>query len=84
MTPWLVTAGALMIGLLCMVVGCARVESVESRLAALNGASTLAVLTLLVIAAAFDRSAFADLALALAGLSFVGNLAFARFLERWL
>lgn len=84
MTPWLVATGALTVGLVAMCVGAARVESVESRLAALNGASTLAVVTLLVVGAAFDRSAFADLAIVLAVLSFIGNLAFARFLERWL
>ena len=84
MTPWLVAAGVLITALVAMAVGCAHVESVESRLAALNGASTLVTAILLVIAAAFDRAAFADLALALAVLSFVGNLAFARFLERWL
>lgn len=84
MTPWLVAAGAAVVGLLAMCVGAARVQSVESRLAALNGASTLTVVALLVVAAAFDRASFADLALTLALLSFIGNLAFARFLERWL
>jgi multisubunit Na+/H+ antiporter MnhF subunit len=66
-----------------MGVACAR-GTAESRLAALNGASATSALILVLVAAGFDRSSFADLALALAGLGFIGNLAFARFLERWL
>jgi multicomponent Na+:H+ antiporter subunit F len=37
-----------------------------------------------VLAQAYDRSIFFDLALALALLSFAGGLVFARFLERWI
>jgi len=42
------------------------------------------LLVLLVLAQAYDRSIYFDLALALALLSFAGGLVFARFLERWI
>ena len=44
---------------------------------------TVDTLVLLVLAQAYDRSIYFDLALALALLSFAGGLVFARFLERW-
>jgi multisubunit Na+/H+ antiporter MnhF subunit len=76
-------AAALIVLLVVFAAACAR-GAPENRLAALVGASNTAVLTLLLVSAGFDRAAFADLAIALAVLGFVGNLAFARFLERWL
>ena len=39
---------------------------------------------LLLLAQAYDRAIYFDLALALALLSFAGGLVFARFLERWI
>jgi multicomponent Na+:H+ antiporter subunit F len=55
-----------------------------ARLAALNLAGPLTVLLCLVLAAAFQRSSYVDVALVLAPVSFAGSLVYARFLERWL
>jgi multisubunit Na+/H+ antiporter MnhF subunit len=49
---------------------------------ALELAGTIATLALLLLAAGLERQPFADLALAAGLLSFVGSLAFLRFLER--
>ena len=54
------------------------------RLVGLELAGTVDTLVLLVLAQAYDRSIFFDLALALALLSFASGLVFARFLERWI
>ena len=54
------------------------------RLVGLELAGTVDTLVLLVLAQAYDRSIYFDLALALALLSFAGGLVFARFLERWI
>ena len=47
-------------------------------------AGTVDTLVLLLLAQAYDRAIYFDLALALALLSFAGGLVFARFLERWI
>lgn len=54
------------------------------RLVALEAASSICIVILLVMCEAFHRAIFVDLALTLALLSFGGGLVFARFLERWL
>jgi multisubunit Na+/H+ antiporter MnhF subunit len=54
-----------------------------SALAALELASTITTLSLLMIAQGLRRDPFIDLALVSAILSFTGALTFARFLERW-
>jgi multicomponent Na+:H+ antiporter subunit F len=46
-------------------------------------AGTLDALVLMLLAVAYHRSIYLDLALALALLTFAGGLVFARFLERW-
>jgi multisubunit Na+/H+ antiporter MnhF subunit len=51
--------------------------------AALAMAATVIVAVLLVLTAAFGRSAFFELPEVLAIVSFVGSVAFARYLERW-
>jgi multicomponent Na+:H+ antiporter subunit F len=77
-------AGVLLVGGLgpCLI-AVSRGDAV-SRLAALNVAGPLAVLLCLVLAAAFQRSSYEDVALVLAPVSFAGSLVYARFLERWL
>jgi multisubunit Na+/H+ antiporter MnhF subunit len=52
-------------------------------LAAMELASPIVVTILLLLCEGVSRPEFADLALALAILSFGGGLVFARFLERW-
>jgi multicomponent Na+:H+ antiporter subunit F len=61
---------------------CLRGSPVD-RLVGLELAGTVDTLVLL-LAQAYDRAIYFDLALALALLSFAGGLVFARFLERWI
>jgi multisubunit Na+/H+ antiporter MnhF subunit len=79
---WLVAATVLLSGLLpCLWV--AMRGTIISALAALELASTITTLVLLLIAQGLRRDPFMDLALVSAVLSFAGALVFARFLERW-
>jgi multicomponent Na+:H+ antiporter subunit F len=57
--------------------------AIVGALAALELASTLTTLALLLIAQGLRRDPFMDLALVSAILSFAGALTFVRFLERW-
>lgn len=82
MNVWLIAATVLLVGLLpCLWV--AMRGTIVSALAALELASTITSLALLLIAQGLRRDPFVDLALVSAVLSFAGALAFARFLERW-
>jgi multisubunit Na+/H+ antiporter MnhF subunit len=82
MNVWMIAATVLLAGLLpCLWV--AMRGSIVSALAALELASTITTLTLLVIAQGLRRDPFIDLALASSILSFAGALTFVRFLERW-
>jgi len=82
MNEWLLAAALLLLGGIvpCGVV-CFLAPTIEA-LAALELAGTLASVALLLFAEGIHRQPFADLAIVLAALSFVGALAFARFLER--
>jgi multicomponent Na+:H+ antiporter subunit F len=80
---WGVAALALLAGLVPCGVVCLRGDPV-SRLVGLEMAGAVDTLVLLVLAEAYDRVIYFDLALALALLSFAGGLVFARFLERWI
>jgi multicomponent Na+:H+ antiporter subunit F len=82
MDQWTVAAIALLLGLVPCGVVCLRGEPTE-RLVGLEMAGTLDALVLLLLAVAYHRSIYLDLALALALLTFAGGLVFARFLERW-
>ncbi len=55
-----------------------------NRLVALEAASTMAAILLMLLAEGFGRIPFFDIALTLAFLAFGGGLVFARLLERWL
>jgi multicomponent Na+:H+ antiporter subunit F len=79
---WTVAAFALLLGLVPCGVVCLRGEPTE-RLVGLEMAANLEALVLLLLAVAYRRSIYLDLALALALLTFAGGLVFARFLERW-
>ena len=82
MNAWLIAATVMLSGLgpcIWVVMRGSRV----SALVALQLASTLTTLTLLLIAQGLRRDPYADLALVSALLSFAGSLTFVRFLERW-
>ena len=82
MNEWILAAIVLVLGgiLPCLVVSVRA--SVMEGLVALEMAGVIAVLVLLLFAEGFQRQPFVDLALVLALLSFVGTLAFVRFMER--
>jgi multisubunit Na+/H+ antiporter MnhF subunit len=81
MNEFLIAALALLAAFVPCGVVCARAALLQG-LVALELAGVTASLVLLLLAAGFDRQPFADLALVAALLSFVGALAFVRFLER--
>jgi multicomponent Na+:H+ antiporter subunit F len=82
MNEWLIAATVLLVGIVpCLWV--AMRGSIMSALAALELASTITTLVLVLIAQGFRRDPFMDLALVSSILSFAGALTFARFLERW-
>ncbi len=83
LSPWLIGAAALLLGLFGCLAAALRREPL-SRLIALELAGVQATLALALLAAASGRSEMLDVALLLALLSFPGGLVFARFLERWL
>jgi multicomponent Na+:H+ antiporter subunit F len=82
MNEWLVAAAVLLVAGIgpCGYV-CATASAIEG-LVALELAGVLAALALLMLAQGLERQPFADLALVLAVLSFVGTLGFVRFMER--
>jgi multicomponent Na+:H+ antiporter subunit F len=82
MNEWFLAAIVLVLGgiLPCLVVSVRA--SVMEGLVALEMAGVISVLVLLLLAEGFERQPFVDLALVLALLSFVGTLAFVRFMER--
>jgi multisubunit Na+/H+ antiporter MnhF subunit len=82
MNEWILAAIVLVLGGIvpCLVVSVRA--SVMEGLVALEMAGVMAVLVLLLLAEGFQRQPFVDLALVLAVLSFVGALAFVRYLER--
>jgi multisubunit Na+/H+ antiporter MnhF subunit len=83
MNLWLVAATALVLGLIPCSIVCLTAPAMD-RLVALQLATVLSSLILLLMAEGFARPSYSDLALCLALLSFAGGLTFARFLERWL
>jgi len=81
---WLTAATVLLAGLLLCGFVLLRGRPLEA-LVALELGSTVVTIVLLLLAEGFHRSSYFTLPLVLAGLSFVGTLAFIRFLgERWL
>jgi multicomponent Na+:H+ antiporter subunit F len=84
MSAWLAGALALCAGLVPCAAVALRAQDVMERVVALEMASVLVTLALVMLAEAMQRPLFLDLALTQALLSFGGGLVFARFLERWL
>ena len=83
MNEFAVAALALLAGLVPCGAVCLRGDPVN-RLVGLEMAGTVDTLVLLLLAQAYHRAIYFDLALALALLSFAGGMVFARFLERWI
>jgi multisubunit Na+/H+ antiporter MnhF subunit len=81
MNEWLVAAMVL-IALLVICGAVAALTDPLSGLVALETAGVVSVTTLLVLAEAFRRESFVDLALVAAFLSLPGALMFVRLLER--
>jgi len=81
MNEWEIAAAVLGAGLLPCLVVCV-VCDVAHGLVAFEVASVLLTTVLMVLAEAFHRQPFIDLALTFALLSLVGGVAFARLLER--
>ncbi len=83
MNVWLCSAGLLMLAWIPCAVVCMK-SKLEDRLAGLEIAGVIETILLVLLAEAFHRPAFFDLALTAALLSFGGGMVFARFLERWI
>ncbi|MGN6789158.1 MAG: monovalent cation/H+ antiporter complex subunit F [Rhodanobacteraceae bacterium] len=83
MSAWPIAALGLLPPLIAAVV-CAGRGAVAQRLVAIQFATSLSVLLLVVLDFAFDQSSSMDLALTLALLSLPGTLLLALFQERWL
>ena len=82
MNSWLWAAAALMLLLPACLWVCMRHSPLDA-LIALELASTITTLVLLLLAQGYRRDPFMDLAVVSGLLSFAGALTFARFLERW-
>lgn len=83
LNPWLIAASVLSIGLIPCGVVIAR-KTLADGLAALQVAATLTTMAALLLAVGYHRPSVADIAVALAVLSYPAGLLFAHFLERWL
>jgi multicomponent Na+:H+ antiporter subunit F len=81
MNEWLVAALVLLVAMLPLGAVCVFSSALDG-LVALQLAGTNAALVLLLLSEGTQRQPFADLALVLALLSFVGSLAFSYFMER--
>ncbi|QEC48232.1 hypothetical protein FSW04_12095 [Baekduia soli] len=80
MNGWLWAASGLTAALLPLLVVAVRRPALDG-LVALEVAGTLSSVALLLLSQGTNRQAFADLAVALGLLSFIGAVAFLRFLE---
>lgn len=80
MNVWLIAALALLPALLACGVVCFASEAL-SGLVAVQMASAVSVVELMLLAEGTHRQPFIDLALVLAVMGFVGSLAFARLME---
>ncbi len=83
MNEWLIAAAALAVGLVPCGWLSIRGETLD-RLIAIELASLLSALIIVLMSEGFGRVSLYDLALALVLLSFASTLVFAHFLERWL
>ncbi len=81
MNEWIIAAVVLLVvGTLPLGLTCLLSDAIDG-LVALSLTGVIATLVLLLLAEGFHRQPFVDLAVALAVMSFVGSVAFVRFLE---
>jgi multisubunit Na+/H+ antiporter MnhF subunit len=83
MNYWYLAALGLLLAIIPSAVAISRGELMD-RLVALEFATTLGVLALLLIAEGMHRPSFFDFSLTLALLSYPASLLFTHFFERWL
>jgi multicomponent Na+:H+ antiporter subunit F len=83
MNAWIWAAAGLLVALVPCGISVFRGQPTD-RLLGLEMAGIVESILLIVLAVAFHRADFTDLAAAAALLTFGGGLVFARFLERWL
>jgi multisubunit Na+/H+ antiporter MnhF subunit len=81
LSVWMACA-AVLVALLVPLAAVAALGTASDGLVALQMASIVATIALLVMSVALDREIFGDLALVLGASSFVGGLAYATLLER--
>ena len=84
MNAWLLASLALLPALAAPVFIACRSGSAATRLVAVQLATSLTTIILILMTFAFDQGSFIDLPLTLALLTLPGTLAMALFLERWL
>ena len=82
MTIWLVAAVALLAGVAACGVAAVRGEAIDALVATI-AAGVVVTLVLIVLAVAFQRSIYGDVAVVIGVLSFAGGLVFVQYLERW-
>jgi len=81
MNEWVIAAVVLLIaGTLPLGLTCLLSDAIDGVIA-LSLTGVIATLVLLLLAEGFHRQPFVDLAVALAVMSFIGSVAFVRFLE---
>lgn len=81
MNAYLWAATVLLLGLVPLLIVCVRARPLEA-LAAVELASVIATLVLLLLAEGFKRSAYFNVSLVLATMSFAGGLVYVRLLSR--
>jgi multisubunit Na+/H+ antiporter MnhF subunit len=81
MNGWLLCAAVLAAALVPLTIAAAR-RRASDGVVALEVAGLITTAILLLIAEGTDGQSYADLALVLAAVSFIGAIAFLRFLER--
>ncbi len=83
MDIWLIAAGFLIIGLILCGIVIASAPLMD-RLVALEMASVVSILILMLLAQSYKQPSFHDLAITLSLLSLPSGLVFVFFFERWL
>jgi multisubunit Na+/H+ antiporter MnhF subunit len=83
MNAWLIAATVLLVGLCGPILVALRGELFDA-LVALELAGVVDTLVLMLLAEGFHRTTLFDPAVVLAVMTFIGALALARFLERWI